>query len=180
MGGFENLPDPVPAAQMVYHFVARALLGGFSGMDGSIPDAVEANEEFSVEFTYAVPAAYNVENMHAIIFVLDDQTGEILNGDIVPLNNEISAVPLIPVGSSKIYPNPTSDILNLTVDFKTANQVSMKIYNTYGGLIRDLGQLNLTSGKAFEKINVSDFQAGMYILELRHENAVTALPFTKL
>ena len=56
----------------------------------------------------------------------------------------------------------------------------MRIYNTYGGLIRDLGKLNLSNGTAFEQINVVDFAPGMYILELRQGNAVTALPFSKL
>ena len=36
MGGFENLPDPVPAEDMVYQDVARALLGGFWGVEGSL------------------------------------------------------------------------------------------------------------------------------------------------
>ena len=180
MGGFENLPDPVPSAQMVYDFVPRALFGGFDGMENSIPDAVEADEEFSVEWNYTVPANYDVEHMHAITFILDDETGEILNGDIVPLDEQLSAVPLIPMGQASLYPNPTSDFMNLSVDFLTTTPVSMKIYNTYGGLIADLGKLNLSNGTAFERINVADFAPGMYILELRQGKAVTAIPFNKL
>ncbi len=180
MGGYESLPDPVLAANMVYHFVPRALFGGFYGMENSVPDVLEAGEEFSVEWTFTVPAGFNVEEMHAITFILDDQTGEILNGSTVPLTDQLSAVPLIPMGQTSLYPNPTSDILNLSVDFLTETPVSMKIYNTYGGLIRDLGKLNLSNGTAFEKINVADFAPGMYILELRQDNAVTALPFSKL
>lgn len=34
MGGFELLPNPVPAAKMTYNHVARAILGGWAGIPG--------------------------------------------------------------------------------------------------------------------------------------------------
>lgn len=179
MGGYEELPNPVPADQMIYHFVARALLGGFNGLENSIPDAVEAGEEFEVTFTYVVPEEYNEKEMRAIIIAMDDQTGEVLNGDITPLVEEV-AVPVIPQGRFAAYPNPAVDVINLEVDYKTDVTVSMMVFNTYGQLIRDLGQLNLASGKQIKQINVADFAAGNYIIELRNGNAVTAVPFTKM
>ncbi len=180
MGGFESLADPVPAADMVYHFVPRALFGGFNGMENSVPDVLEAGEEFSVEWTFTVPEDFDVDQMHAITFILDEETGEILNGANVPLTEQLSAVPLIPMGQTSLYPNPTQDFMNLSVDFLSETPVSMNIYNTSGVLISNLGTLNLSNGTGFEKINVSDFTPGMYILELRQNNAVTALPFSKL
>ena len=165
---------------MVYHFVPRALFGGFNGMENSVPDVLEAGEEFMVEWTYTVPEGYNVEEMDAITFILDEETGEILNGSTVPLDQQLSAVPLIPMGQTSLYPNPATDIMNLSVDFLSDVPVSLKIYNSYGGLIKNLGKINLSSGTAFEQINVADFAPGIYILELRQDNAVTALPFSKL
>ena len=149
-------------------------------MENSIPDVLEAGEEFSVEWTFTVPEGFDVDEMHAITFILDEETGEILNGDIVPLTEQLSAVPLIPMGQTSLYPNPAQDIMNLSVDFFSETPVSMNIYNTSGVLISNLGTLNLTSGKGFERINVGDFTPGMYILELRQNNAVTAIPFSKL
>jgi hypothetical protein len=40
MGGYESLPSPVPAAQMVYDHVGRSLLGGYNGQAGSVPAAI--------------------------------------------------------------------------------------------------------------------------------------------
>ncbi|HUR30885.1 MAG TPA: choice-of-anchor J domain-containing protein [Saprospiraceae bacterium] len=179
MGGFEKLPNPVPASQMVYDFVARALIGGFEGIEGSIPDVVAAGEEFEMEFSYEVPADYDPSYMKAIVFVLDEETGEILNGDTDALLGSLS-VPLVPAGKFVLYPNPTSDNLNLSVDYQTTDKVSMNIYDTYGRLITSLGNLDLSSGSKVETIDVSNFPTGNYILELRHKNAVTALPFTKI
>ncbi|HUR32141.1 MAG TPA: Omp28-related outer membrane protein, partial [Saprospiraceae bacterium] len=179
MGGFENLPNPVPANMMVYDFVARALIGGFEGIEGSIPDVLAANEEFEMEFSYVVPAGYEPEYMHAIVFVLDEETGEILNGATTQLLDP-SSVPLVPAGKFALYPNPTVDHLNLSVDYQTTDKVSLNIYDTYGRLITNLGNLDLSAGSKIETIDVTNLQTGNYILELRHKNAVTALPFTKI
>ena len=179
MGGFESLPNPVPASQMIYNDVARALIGGYEGMENSIPEVLEADEEFTFEATYVVPANFNPDNMDVIVAMVDYETGEILNANSTDLNTTTS-VPLVPVGNSVLYPNPTSDFLNLSVTLQTNDRVNMRIYDTYGRLIRDLGNLDLSTGNAFEKIDVSAIQTGNYILELRHKNSVTALPFTRI
>ncbi len=179
MGGFENLPDPVPADQIIYNFVARGILGGFFGAENSVPNELTAGEDFEFTFTYQVPATFNVEKMKAIVFISDEETGEILNGNDAVLTGTVS-VPLVPVGKSALYPNPASDFMNLSVDFQTNDKVTMSIYDTNGRLIQSLGELSLANGKALEHISVAELNAGMYILELRHKNAVTALPFTKL
>lgn len=180
MGGFEKLPNPVPAAQMVYHYVARALLGGFDGLEASVPDAVGANEDFEVDFSYQIPAEYDPEEMRVILYIIDEETGEMLNGDMVNVTDGTTSVPLVPLGKSVLFPNPATDIVNLSVDFQTTDPVTMKIYDTYGRLIQNLGTLDLSSGKKIETINIADLHSGNYILELRHKNSVTALPFTRI
>ena len=179
MGGYEELPALVPADQMYYDFVARAIIGGFPGMENSVPEEVDANQDFDFAFTYEVPADYDETQMKAIILVQDEETGEILNGDIVALG-ETTAVPVIPAGHFSAYPNPTTDILNLQVDYTTDAKVTMAIYTTMGQLVRNLGNLDLTNGKQTTQIKVADLSSGNYILELRNKNSVTALPFTKM
>jgi hypothetical protein len=68
----------------------------------------------------------------------------------------------------------------LEVDYETTATVTMNIYDTHGKLVRHLGTLDLTKGKQTEQIHVGDLSNGNYILELRNENKVTALPFAKL
>src|SRR5699024_1843067 len=52
MGGFENLPQVVPASDMVYDRVGRAIIGGYYGEEGSIPSAVSDGDSPSYSFTY--------------------------------------------------------------------------------------------------------------------------------
>jgi len=179
MGTFDEADNPVLAENMYYDFVARAIIGGFRGEENSVPNEVDANEDFNFSFIYEVPADFDETQMRAIIIVQDEETGEVLNGDIQKLN-ETTSVPLVPVGHFSAYPNPTSDILNLTVDYKTDAKVTMKVYTTMGQLVRDLGNLDLTNGNQSTQIRVADLASGNYILELRDKNSVTALPFTKM
>jgi hypothetical protein len=54
MGGFEILPNPVPASQMVYDHVARTILPSFTGQSGSIPSSVSMGEVHSYTFSVTV------------------------------------------------------------------------------------------------------------------------------
>src|SRR6185369_4600959 len=128
--------------------------------------------DFSFDFSYTVPAEYDVTQMKAIVIVMDEETGEVLNGDIQKLG-ETTSVPLVPAGQFTAYPNPTTDILNVQVDYTTDAKVTMKVYTPMGQLVRDLGNLDLSNGKQTAQIRVADLSNGNYILELRNKNSVT-------
>ncbi|MFK8104428.1 MAG: Omp28-related outer membrane protein [Saprospiraceae bacterium] len=79
MGGYESLPNPVPAANMVYNHVARAIMGGYNGQEGSLPASFTEGMQ-SYTFTYTVPAEYTPAKMHAIGLLIDKNSREIYNG----------------------------------------------------------------------------------------------------
>jgi len=66
MGGYETLPNPVPAADMVYEFVSRALLGGYNGISVKDVDIPEGGDK-TFYFSYTVPEDYNVEQMQVTL-----------------------------------------------------------------------------------------------------------------
>jgi hypothetical protein len=78
MGGWENLPDPVPASQMVYDDVARDIIPSF---DGANAGAVIDGDTKTWSETYDFPNGWAPNEMHVILLVLDAETGEILNAD---------------------------------------------------------------------------------------------------
>ncbi len=81
MGGYEDLPDPVPAEQMVYNHVARDILGGWAGFAGSVPSELVAGDVAVHSLTYELSASWAPLHMHAVVMVIDQQTGQILNAD---------------------------------------------------------------------------------------------------
>ncbi len=79
MGGYEDLPDPVPASQMVYDDVARDILPGYAGAPG--PD-VAAGDTLPILETYDFPNNWDPRNMQVVIAAFDNtHNGKALNVD---------------------------------------------------------------------------------------------------
>ncbi len=92
MGGFENLPNPVPANRMAFDHVARHLLGGYNGETG-VPSTLAAGQTYTHTFNYVLPEEYNHEYVR-VIGVLISPDGTIDNaGKSAYLNGEQNAAP---------------------------------------------------------------------------------------
>lgn len=155
MGGFENLPDPVPAAQMYYDFVAREILGGFYGEPGSLPGSIEANSVHDYTFDYTIPSVYNVSNMKAIVLLINFATGEIMNArsaDIV-----VTQANNLPSNEMSIFPNPAKDILNIS----NAQGFKVQLVNMLGKVVYES-----RNNPVKTQIDVSSYEPGLYLLKV--------------
>lgn len=133
MGGYESLPSSVPANQMVYQHVGRALLGGYQGQVDSVPANITDGQTITYTFNYTVPATSNINNMHAVIVLIDQETGEVLNArsaDLATLAVSQNTV----ATTFEIYPNPTSDFFN--VSNLKGGDYTISIYDLSGRLIQ--------------------------------------------
>jgi hypothetical protein len=76
MGGYENLPNPVPASQMVYPEVARCILPSFNGAVGSVPANLVKETPVTYNYTLALPASVNnANNIELIALLLENKAG---------------------------------------------------------------------------------------------------------
>lgn len=92
MGGFEDLPNPIPANRMAFDHVARQLLGGYNGETG-MPSTLAAGQTYTHTFTYTVPENFD-HNYLKVIGVLIAPDGTIDNaGQSVYVNGEQNAAP---------------------------------------------------------------------------------------
>ena len=73
MGGFETLGNPVPAAQMVYDHVARAIEPSFGGFANSFPATVNAGETHTVNGYFDIPAGWDENEIHIIGLLIASQ-----------------------------------------------------------------------------------------------------------
>ena len=88
MGGYENLPNPIPAERIAYDHVGRELLSDYGGQAGSFPSFIEAGQTASYDFTYTLNEDYNYNYVRVIgLLIAPDGTVEnaakstYLNGD---------------------------------------------------------------------------------------------------
>ncbi|RMG84566.1 MAG: T9SS C-terminal target domain-containing protein [Bacteroidetes bacterium] len=171
MGGYESLPDPVPAAQMVYDHVGRVLVGGFNGVAGSLPSDLVTGERYTWVFDpVTIPADYNIDNMHLVTVLLNPQ-GEIVNaysqtsaaafGNTIVGTKEVFAHDL-----AKVFPNPFSDVTNVRLTLEKSTNVEMVVLNALGQVVaqRAYGEL---SGDIMLPFDGSNMAEGMYYLHIR-------------
>jgi hypothetical protein len=174
MGGFESLPNPVPAAQMVYDHVARAIAPGFDGQTGIIAATTAVGDNYIATFTFTLPSTWDETQMHIVGMLIDPQ-GKIDNAGYTTINQavqngyvglqeSISAVNLEQMLT--VAPNPATDFTNITLHIPTDAQVSVRILDAKGGILqaRQFGSLQ---GDFEMGINTTHFASGLYVVEMQ-------------
>jgi hypothetical protein len=156
MGGFELLPSSVPAAQMTYDHVARAIAPNFFGIPNAYPSSVVAGSSYIHNFSFNI-STWNKNKMHIIgMIIAPDGKIEnassstidkaVQNGFVVGTNQVASTPNVI-----SLYPNPSNDFIKL----QTLN-LSPKDIHIYSA-----------DGKKQEvPIQASDWENGLTIISL--------------
>jgi hypothetical protein len=166
MGGYENLPNPVPFTQMVYDEVGRALLGGYAGAANSLPTSISAGEIHEYTFSYVLGAGVDPANME-VIGVLMEPNGTVNNvaktgpEDFLSSTDEEFRNDL-----AEVYPNPFSNELNIRLALAEATNVEMTIFNAMGQVVanRSYGKL---AGNQVLRFNANDQATGIYYVHIQ-------------
>ena len=177
MGGYESLADPVPAEDMVYEHVGRAILGGFDGVAGSIPSSVVEGDKASNDFSYDVPAGFDMKNMHVAVLVIDNATGEILNSDETVVMLPVGTNEVVDESISRIYPNPASDLTYIDINLQESSEVTLHVMDLMGRTIsnQNLGTLYGVNKMTYD---VSNLDAGMYLFRVTAGDLVSTKKIT--
>ncbi len=168
MGGFENLPNPIPAEDMVYMDVARALLGDINGMEGSLPETILDGEVHSYEFTTTISEEWNIENIEVVGMLINtnaSSTGVIVNGIKEHALGGVGTEEIASAQSNlQVYPNPAAD--QVTIKAGSAIQ-SLRVYNHLGQLIHQG-----TGDSKTMTFNTSSLQSGLYFFHVEDNEGV--------
>ena len=176
MGGFETLPNPVPAAQMNYNHVARSIKPSFEGQWHALVPSQTIGQTITWNFTDTLGAAWNVNKIN-IIGIVMDPTGKIDNASSSTIaqavtNGYISGTNATgitqvdqPDTQISLYPNPTSSHSTITLNLDKESTVSVAIYEVNGALVakKEYGKL---SGGMLLPIEMANFGKGMYFVNI--------------
>lgn len=177
MGGYESKPSVVPAAQMVYDHVARAIAPAFTGKPNSFPATVSVGDVHTLNFTFTLPAAWDSSQIHIIGLLIDPQgkidnagtatiaeavtNGYVLGGNAGlydmtqnELNNAVS-----------LYPNPANESTTLSITLDDASDIEMNLVNVSGQVLAT-NKYNVQSGIHKFNLSTSTYDAGVYFVEL--------------
>lgn len=114
------------------------------------------------------------KNVQVIDFVYDDY-GSGFRVDNIQINN-LAVLSTVEVGkkeSIKIYPNPTTEKLNIETD---GNINSITIFDAKGGLIKNFQEGRISNGKI---LNVSDLMTGVYMIKVKTSTSEFTKKFIK-
>ncbi len=181
MGGYENLPFTVPASQMVYNHVARAITGTFSGTAGSVPANNPAGSVHTFTHTYTHPISQTVNDMHAITMLINTDNGEIINAEqtAVPFTITSANEPSLAGVSVEVYPNPVAD--QATVSLKLAKQtdVQLRLTDVTGKVVYEANLGNM-SGEHNLPLRLQHLNTGTYMLSVNAGNGIISKPVVVL
>lgn len=170
MGGYEALPNPVPAAQMVYDHVARIISPSFDGAT-VFPAVVNPNDSQIETFTFTLPDTWNVANMH-IISMLIAPNGTIDNAGKATISEAASITEALKDNYLAVYPNPTNKELNISYTNGKVDQINILTLDGKTVISKKITHNYLTT-------DVSTLKAGIYIVEVISQNNSTKEVFIK-
>ena len=173
MGGYELLPSSVPAAQMVYDHVARAIAPSFTGEANSFPSTVLAGQSHTLNYSFTLPATWDENSINIIGLLLDpqgriDNAGKatiaeaVANGFVASVST-ISGINLEEL--VRVYPNPAKTSASVAISLSAPSNVEMSLLDVSGKVLssKNYGSLN---GKWNLDLNMSNYTAGMYFISL--------------
>jgi hypothetical protein len=162
MGGYESLGNPVPATQMVYDHVGRALLGGFNGEAGSIPTVITNGQTVSHNFNYTIPSTSNIDNLHIITLLLDQNDGSIVGASESSLAEALSIEEVSNTSTIKVYPNPAKDYINIALQAGTGDY-NIAVMDMLGRTVINKSFEGVFGAQNIE-LPISQLNAGHYIM----------------
>lgn len=156
MGGFENLPDPVPAAQMWYQDVARMLVGTDSGIEESIPDYIAAGNLISHDYEFVLTDnIMNQDEIKVIAAIVDTKSGEVVNSAYAAVKGFSSVHDIDYINN--VYIKREGNILRVVTD----SDIESVALATLNGTVYD------SSDK--EYVDLSGYEQGIYIVHIKSD-----------
>lgn len=176
---YKDLPSTIPAADMVYDHVARAILEPFEGLDDSFENGLLVGDEKIFNFTYTVPAGFNVDEMHIISMIINPN-GSINTGDEDSVEEAIangfeeftSTHDIDLTNATSVFPNPFTNQTNVNINLSEAMDVNLSIVDMSGKLMMTK-TYNAQNGLFRVAIDGSTLPTGMYVLKIRTGNKYT-------
>jgi hypothetical protein len=158
---WKDLPNPVPANQTHFNFVARHISDGFKGTPNSLPIPMSAGTPYTKNYTYTIPTTSQVHHTTASILVIHQASGIVCNSAQAEVALNVGAQ-VKSLNAVTLFPNPATEYLNVNVEANKATSGSISIINSLGQVVNQLNNLKFNEGSNNNKINVAAISAGTY------------------
>lgn len=182
MGGFESLPNPVPAAQMVYNHVARKIEPSFAGAGNVFPANTMNGTVHTICYSFDIPSTWDISKMN-IVGLLINNSGKIDNASFSSVSDAVAnglascdaTMGLSEVSmedySFDLYPNPANDMAFVDIIGANGEEITLTVTDLTGKVVAERNYA--ITGNAHLPIQTSHFAKGTYLVQLAKGNVVT-------
>ena len=174
MGGYESKPNPVPATDMVYNYVARATIPNPDGTD-NLPDTLIHNQVYTIKFDTTLSPDWNKNNMHAHVLLFRHDDSTILNAVKIPFALSVKYINNEQGIDAWLYPNPAGMYTILEFNLPYAQKASLQITDISGRVITHTGTKEYQAGINKENLQIGTLQNGIYFITIASEAAKRTL-----
>lgn len=181
MGGYELLPNPVPAEDMVFDHVARYLADTWHGAEGSIPADVNDLDTFYRSYDILIDDDWEKDKLNIIGMIYDFNTGKMVNTKEVHFRSlaeetpdtstndttivesilNMNEIPLV-----KLYPNPSDAYCSVVISTNQSFETYLMITDVTGKIVATKNY-GLLSGDQDLIVNTSLLEQGIYFISIR-------------
>lgn len=168
------LPNPTDVSAVFggYDHVARALGDNqINGAAGSLPGTLTDGQSYTHTYTFNWDASWDLNNMHAVAFLVNVTTGEVLNAGSTALGTSSIDEATLDFGVN-VAPNPTAGNAVLTVELKEAARVSVQIVDVVGNIVAMHAGADLAAGEFAYPVDLSNRSAGIYFAKINVDGNV--------
>lgn len=172
---WKDLPEWVDQSEVFggYNHVARALGNNeYEGDAGSLPSTLTNGQSYTYTYTFNYdPKWGSLSNLHAVAMLIDRTTGAILNAKKTKIVGTASIVENEMVSNFNVYPNPTSNMVNVDFRLSVDSETTINVCNAAGQVVLTK-HLGLVSGAQNVIMNISSLAEGFYIIKVKTDNSV--------
>lgn len=173
---WQTSPNPIPAAQMSYEFVARLAHPSPSGQSGALPASMTANTNYTYSFTNVPLDPTWVKNeLRVAVLLIRGSDGQVLNSASTVWPTDVKQ--LVSVTDAKLYPNPAKDQTNLSFNLEKAAQVNINVVNVLGLSVWSNTE-SISSGNHTVSIPTSALASGVYNVNITTEGKMETVKLT--
>ena len=180
MGGYEALPNPVPAASMQYDYVSRVTYPTADGQVSSLPRPMLSGDVLPVVLTVPLNPAWNKAKLSATALLIRTGDSVILNSTRIRLFS--LAVPNITAGtlSASVYPNPASGNASVSFTLTKTEQVAISVTDLSGRIIAAQEPGKMTAGIHSLSLRTAHLPDGLYLVQVQAGDKRQTLKLTVL
>lgn len=168
--------------------VTRHFLGGAWGSSGVIPATTTPGATYTQNYNYTIPSTWNLSRVTLVPFVTryssnySSGINEVMNAIVMNLNDQANTevtASVYPTGIKEttslsgvqVYPNPTSDMVNITFQSEKATKLSFEIYNIMGQMVDHAPEAWVPAGTVNTTFNTQRLESGVYMVSIKDSGA---------